>query len=126
MTASSHKTIELQPADWSEVTPPTIGGYQSKTSLTRRFMRHAAVAVMSAALGFAAYDLDQDVDVDLDFDYEHPELSTTANIAPEALARIEMSDSVAGYRVSVAHNVTTDDRTPISDGSLAFLDVRKR
>ena len=124
MTPSSHKIIELQAAEWSEVTPPTIGGNQPKTSLTRRFLRHAAVAVMSAALGFAAYDLDQDID--LDFDYEHPELSTTANIAPEELARIEMSDSVAGYRGSVAHNVTTDDRTPISNGSLAFLDVRKR
>jgi hypothetical protein len=75
-------------------------------------------------IGFAAYDLDQDVD--LDFDYEHPELSTTANIAPEELARIEMSERIAGYRISVAHNVTTDDRTPISDGSLAFMDVRKK
>ena len=124
MSASNHKTIDLQPADWSEVTPPTIGGNQRKKSFARRFLRHAAVALMFAAIGFAAYDLYQDVD--LDFDYEHPELSTTANVTVEELARIEMSDSVAGYRVSVAHNVTTDDRTPISDGSLAFLDVRKR
>ena len=124
MTASSHKIIDLQATEWSEVTPPTIGVNQSTKSLISHFLRHAAVAVMSAMIGFAAYELDQDVD--LDFDYEHPELSTTANMAPEELARIEMSDSVAGYRVSVAHNVTTDDRTPISNGSLAFLDVRKR
>jgi hypothetical protein len=124
MTASNHKIIDLQDSDWSEITPPTIGGNQPKMSLTRRFLRHAAVAVMSAMIGFAAYDLDQDID--LDIDYEHPELSTTANVAVEELARIEMSDSVSGYRISVAHNVTTDDRTPISDGSLAFLDVRKR
>lgn len=124
MTASNHKIIDLQDSDWSEVTPPTTGVNQPKKSLTRRFLRHAAVAVMSAMLGFAAYDLDQDID--LDIDYEHPELSTTANVATEELARIEMSDRVSGYRVSVAHNVTTDDRTPISEGSLAFLDVRKR
>ena len=124
MTASSHKIIDLQATEWSEVTPPTIGVNQSTKSLISHFLRHAAVAVMSAMIGFAAYELDQDVD--LDFDYEHPELSTTANIAPEELARIEMSERIAGYRISVAHNVTTDDRTPISDGSLAFLDVRKK
>ena len=120
MSESKTKIIDLQDSDWFEVTPPTIGLNQPTTSLTRRFLRHAVVAVMSATLGFAAYDLDQD------FDYEHPELSTTTNVATEELARVEMSDSVAGYRISVAHNVTTDKLTPISDGSLAFLDVRKR
>ena len=124
MSESKTKIIDLQDSDWFEVTPPTIGLNQPTTSLTRGFLRHAVVAVMSATLGFAAYDLDQGFD--LDFDYVHPELSTTANVAVEELARGEMSDSVAGYRISVAHNVTTDDRTPISDGSLAFLDVRKR
>ena len=124
MCDSNLKIIDLQSAEWSEVTPPTIGGNQPQKSLPRRFLRHAAVAVMSAALGFAAYDLEQGSD--LDFDYEHPELSTTANVAAKELAPIEMSDSISGYRVSVAHNVTTNDRTPISDGSLAFLDVRRR
>lgn len=124
MSASNHKVIDLHAAEWSEVTPPTIGVHQSSKSLTRGFLRHVAIALMSATLGFAAYDLDQDID--LDFDYEHPELSTTANVAPEELARIEMSDSISGYRISVAHNVMTDDLTPISDGSLAFLDVRKK
>jgi hypothetical protein len=60
----------------------------------------------SAIIGFAAYKLDHDVD--LDFDYEHPELSTSANIAPEELARIEMSETISGYRISAAHNVATD------------------
>ena len=124
MRASSQKIIDLHTAEWSEVTPPTIGDPQSNKSLTSRLLRHAVIALISATLGFAAYDRDQDID--LDFDYEHPELSTTANVAAEELARIEMSENIAGYRISVAHNVTTDDRTPISDESLAFLDVRKK
>ena len=124
MSVSTIKIVDLQSTEWSEVTPPTIGVTRLKNSVTRRFLRHAIVAVISAALGFAAYDLEQVCD--LDFDYEHPELSTTANVAAKELARIEGSDSISGYRVSVAHNVTTDDPTPISDGSLAFLDVRKR
>lgn len=124
MSASNHKIIDLQADEWSDVTPPTINASQSNKSLTRRFLRQAAIALMSATFGFAAYEFDHDID--LDFDYEHPELSTTANVAPEELARIEMSESIAGYRVSVAHDVTTDDRTPISHGSLAFLDVRKK
>ena len=124
MSDTNLKIIELQSAEWSEVTPPTLGVNQLKKSLTGRFLHHAVVAAMSAALGFAAYDLEQESD--LDFDYEHPELSTTANVAFEELARIGMSDSISGYRVSVAHNVTTDDRTPLSDGSLAYLDVRKK
>ena len=90
----------------------------------RHFLRQAVIALMTAALGFAAYDLDQDID--LDFDYEHPELLTTANVAPEELARIEMSENIAGYRISVAHDATTDDRTPNAEGNLAFLDVRKK
>ena len=124
MKTSNLKIIDLQDSDWSEVTPPTIAVNQPKSSLVRRFLRQAAVAVTSAVIGFVAYDLEQDID--LDFDYEHPELSTTANIAAEELARIEMSDSVTGYRISVAHNMITDDRTQISDGNLAYLDVRKR
>lgn len=124
MSNSNLKIIELQSAEWFEITPPTIGLNQPKKPLLRRFLRHAAVAVMSAAIGFAAYDLEQNSD--LDFDYEHPELSTTANVAPEELARIETSDSISGYRVSVAHNMTTDDRESLSDDSLAYLDVRKR
>lgn len=123
MSDSTIKIVDLQSTEWSEVTPPTIG-VRLIDSATRRFLRHAVVAVMSAAIGFAAYDFDQDID--LDIDYEHPELSTTANVAAKELARIEMSDSVAGYRISVAHNVMTDGRTPISDGNLAFLNVSKR
>lgn len=124
MCSSNQKIIDLHAAEWSEVTPPTISDPQSNKSLTRRLLRHAVIASVSATLGFAAYDLDQGID--LDFDYEHPELSTTANIAPEELARIETSENIAGYRISVAHNVTTEGRTPIDDDSLAFLDVRKK
>ena len=124
MSASSHKIIDLQATEWSEVTPPSISEPQSKKSLMRHFLRQAVIALMTAALGFAAYDLDQDID--LDFDYEHPELLTTANVAPEELARIEMSENIAGYRISVAHDATTDDRTPNAEGNLAFLDVRKK
>ena len=124
MSASNQKIIELHAAEWSEVTPPTISKRQSNKSLTSRLLRHAIIASMSAALGFIAYGLDQDMD--FDFDYEHPELSTTANVAPEELARIEMSENIPGYRISVAHNVTTDGRTPIDDDSLAFLDVKKK
>jgi hypothetical protein len=124
MRDSTIKIVELQSTEWSEVTPPTIGVNRLKVSVARRFLRHAVVAMMSATIGFSAYDFDQDID--LDIDYEHPELSTTANVAAKELARIEMSDSVAGYRISVAHNMMTDDRTPISDGSLAFLNVSKR
>ena len=124
MKTSNLKIIDLQDSDWSEVTPPTIAVNQPIKSLVRLVLRQAAVGVTSAAIGFVAYDLGQDID--LDFDYEHPELSTTANIATEELARIEMSDSVTGYRISVAHNMITDDRMQISDGHFAYLDVRKR
>ena len=124
MSVSNQKIIDLHATEWSEVSPPTIGEALSNKSLTSRLLRHAIIASMSATLGFIAYGLDQDMD--LDFDYEHPELSTTANVAPEELARIERSENIPGYRISVAHNVTTNGRTPIDDDSLAFLDVRKK